>query len=119
MSDNKVIGELGERIAINYISELKYDVLEKNFRCRNGEIDIIAKDKEIIVFIEVKTRRSLNYGRPAEAVNSSKVKHLVSVAQYYLYRKHLKNCCIRFDVIEVFLIDGKCTLNHLKNVVCL
>lgn len=89
--NNKVLGNAGEKIAKIYLERNKYKILETNFRCKQGEIDIIAKDKKELVFIEVKTRKSIKYGLPAEAVNQVKQKHISKTAEYYIYKNCIKN----------------------------
>ena len=116
MYKNQVIGIKGEEIARSYFRSLGYKIIKTNYRCSQGEIDIIAKDlvsKELI-FTEVKTRTSFNYGMPAEAVNKNKQKHIVSATKYYTYKNNLFNQFIRFDVIEI-LIKDKIYLKHNKN----
>lgn len=115
--NNKQIGRRGEEIAANYLAKNDYYILEKNFRCKIGEIDIIAFDKEEkkIVSIEVKTRRSIKYGLPREAVDKKKQKHIISATKYYLLINKLMNYKIRFDVIEVYLIGDIYKINHIKN----
>lgn len=78
------IGKLGEDLAIKYLKEKGYEIIERNFRCKQGEIDIIAKTKEEYVFIEVKTRTNQMYGNPVDAVNNTKKKHIYSATEYYI-----------------------------------
>ena len=87
----KNLGQEGEKIAIKYLQRLGYTIIEQNFRCKSGEIDIIAKEEEQIIFIEVKTRTSNRYGEPIESVNSIKQKHIVSTASYYVFLKYRNN----------------------------
>lgn len=108
------IGKLGEDTATNYLIEKGYIILDRNFECRQGEIDIIAKDKEEIVFVEVKTRTSNKYGTPSEAVNRIKQKHMLQSIRYYLYIKNLSQEFIRIDVIEVYVKDSELKVNHIK-----
>ncbi len=110
----KETGNLGENIAENYLKRKGYIILDKNFECRQGEIDIIAKDRKEIVFIEVKTRTSSKYGAPSEAVNKIKQKHMLQVIKYYLYIRNLSEEFIRIDVIEVYVIDNVYKVNHIK-----
>lgn len=93
-----------------------YKIIERNYRCRQGEIDIIAKDKNELVFIEVKTRSNLCFGRPREAVDNYKQNHIYKTTKYYLHKNKLENSYIRFDVIEIYLRKDKYKLSHLKNV---
>lgn len=110
----QTIGKKGEDIACKYLEENNYIIIERNFYCRQGEIDIIAKDCKTneLVFIEVKTRTNLNYGMPAEAVNEQKRSHIIKVAEYYIYKNKIRNTPIRFDVIEIFGSNFK--LEHIK-----
>lgn len=112
----KEIGKIGENIACDYLKQKEYKVIERNFRCRQGEIDIIAIDilKEEIVFIEVKSRTSLEYGEPAEAVDRIKQKHIYQSARYYIYKNEIKDIAIRLDIIEVYLYRNNNKVNHIK-----
>lgn len=109
-------GKIGEEIATKYLKQNNYKIIERNFRCKQGEIDIIAKEKEEIVFIEVKTRSNIMYGRPSEAVNEAKQKHIKRAAKYYVYLNHLENCYIRLDVIELYYKNNKFYINHIKQI---
>lgn len=110
------IGKLGEDLATKYLEQQGYKVIERNFECRQGEIDIIAIDKNELVFIEVKTRTNLKYGKPIEAVNQNKQKHLTKAVRYYLYSRHLENEFVRIDVIEIYLYNHKYRVNHIKQI---
>lgn len=101
--NNKAKGDLGEKIAEEYLKKYGYIILEKNFRTKIGEIDIIAKDGEYIVFVEVKTRHDNIYGTPGEAVNSSKQHKIIRTTQLYIMKKNLYKYDLRFDVIEIIL----------------
>ena len=116
MNQNYEIGVLGEKLASKYLQEIGYKIIDRNFICKQGEIDIIAQDKNEKVFIEVKTRSNLNYGTPATAVNYIKKKHIKCAAKIFLTLNNIKNCCIRFDVVEVFIKDGRCKINHIKQI---
>ena len=111
------IGKKGEKIAEKYLKEHGYKILEKNFLCLRGEIDIIALDKKEIVIIEVKTRTNNKYGAPAEAVDFRKQKHIYNAAEYYLYCTKRENECVRFDVIEIFMKESGIQVNHIKKVI--
>lgn len=104
MQDSKkAIGNLGEDIAADFLKESGYTILDRNFRCRIGEIDIIAKDGSFICFVEVKTRYSTCFGTPREAVSLTKQYHIYRTAQYYIMKKKLFKFSFRFDVVEVIL----------------
>lgn len=111
--NNKEKGELGERIALRYLIKKGAEILEKNYKIKSGEIDIIAKLDNELVFIEVKSRSNLNYGYPAEAVNYKKIKKILNVAKYYLLINNLQNVPIRFDVLEIYFNERK--INHIIN----
>ena len=116
-SSNKDTGNLGEEISESFLIESGYTILDKNFRCKIGEIDIIAKDGEYICFVEVKTRYGDLFGRPCEAVTYSKQQKINKVAQMYIMKKKLLNFFFRFDVIEVILNkdDDSCSIKLIKN----
>lgn len=99
---NKILGEYGENAAAEYLKNKKYKITERNYKNNFGEIDIIARHKKDIVFIEVKTRRSNKYGRPYEAVNYYKQRRITGAAKAYLYKKRLFDVNVRFDVVEVY-----------------
>ena len=111
------IGKIGEDLATKYLGNIGYSIIERNFIAKQGEIDIIAKDKEELVFIEVKTRTNALYGQPVDAVNRIKQKHLVKTVNYYLYLRNLENKFIRLDVIEVYLKDNTYKINHIKQII--
>lgn len=113
----KQIGKNGEDIATDYLKNLGYKIVERNFNCWWGEIDIIALDKDEIVFIEVKTRSSKQYGNAAEAVNKVKINHLWKTVEFYVYLNNLSNMFIRIDVVEVYIKDGKIKINHIKKAI--
>lgn len=108
------IGKLGEDISCKYLQSLGYKILERNFLCKQGEIDIICIDKKELVFIEVKTRTNRNYGQPVDAVNTPKQKHIYNAVKYYVYARNLEDEYIRIDVIEVYIKDNKAKINHIK-----
>ena len=112
--NNKTTGDLGENIAKDFLLEKNYSILEMNFTTRIGEIDIIAQIGNIVVFVEVKTRKSLKYGRPAEAVNHRKMQKIIKVAETYIVYKSRGNKQYRFDVIEV-LLGEKTEINHIED----
>lgn len=110
-------GKSGEEIASDYLEQKGYTILERNFRCKQGEIDIIAMDKEEIVFVEVKTRRNRHYGLASEAVNKQKKKHLINSIRYYIHIRNLQNDFIRIDVIEIYIKNRKIQINHIKQAI--
>ena len=114
---NQAVGALGEQTAADYLAKLGYRILERNFRSRGGEVDIVAKDKQgCIAFVEVKTRRSLAYGLPQFAVTQRKQHQISKGALAWLSKNRLHECSVRFDVIAVLLQDGiEPTIEHIPN----
>ena len=113
----KDFGNTGEKMAAEYLKKQGYIILEKNFYCKQGEIDIIAKDKNEIVFVEVKSRSDIGYGCPSEAVNKEKIRHLYKTAKYFLYKNKILNNFTRFDVIEILIKNGRFNINHIKKII--
>jgi putative endonuclease len=104
--NRKKLGALGERIAKEYIGKLGYQIIETNFRCHEGEIDIIAQDGEQLVFVEVRTRRGLDFGTPEESITVSKRQKLIEVAYAYLQSHEVLSPSWRIDVVAVELGTG-------------
>lgn len=108
--NRKELGNLGEKAAAKLLELKGYRILFKNFRCRHGEIDIIAEKDNVISFVEVKTRQSLKFGRPCEAVNSDKQNTIKKIVRYFSAKKENADKNYSIDVIEVYF-------NHMENVV--
>ena len=103
MMQKKELGKKGEEKALRFLKKKGYRIIEKNYVCKMGEMDIIAKDKDTLAFIEVKTRTSMAFGPPQLAVNSSKQRQLSKVALNYLKEKQLEDVKARFDVVAILL----------------
>jgi len=99
--NKRASGTAGEAAACESLMREGMAILERNFRRPTGEIDVIAKDKRTIVFVEVKKRSSLRFGRPAEAVDRAKQLHILRTAMLYLMEKGLEDAPVRFDIVEV------------------
>lgn len=112
----KQIGKIGEQLACQYLQEEGYQIIQRNFYAKQGEIDIITKQNRTIIFVEVKTRTNEIFGKPADAVHYFKQKHMYQTAKYYLYQTKQENKEIRFDVIEVWIQKGKITFHHIKQI---
>jgi putative endonuclease len=95
------VGKAGEDAAVQYLRRHGYRILERNYRCRFGEIDLIARDGSMLAFVEVKTRRSQTYGPAAAAVTFQKQRHLIRASQTYLMQKKKTGELCRFDVVTV------------------
>lgn len=100
---NKPIGFYGEDLSVEFLKERGYKILERNFTCSFGEVDIIALKNNIISFIEVKSRFTASFGKAKEAVTCYKQKKIIKVSKYYLHKKNLYDYYVRFDVIEIYL----------------
>lgn len=101
MSDWAKLGSRGEVLAWNFLRKNGYTLVEKNFRTRFGEIDVVTKRGEYWVFVEIKTRRNANFGFPEEAVDRKKQRRLTSAAEAFLEKRHLGDPPVRFDVLTV------------------
>ena len=115
--NKRKFGIIGEKMAQKYLKDNKYEIIENNYYTRNGEIDIIASKNNYIIFVEVKTRTNEKYGRAREAVNKIKKIHMKKSAAIFLKENNFSRFTIRFDVIEVYMINGKCKINHIKQII--
>ncbi|MFC2149427.1 ribonuclease HII [Candidatus Auribacterota bacterium] len=117
-SDNKRLGKLGEDMALNFLKKKGHNILDRNFTCRAGEIDIITSDSDTIVFAEVKLRKSGSFGLPEEAVDKNKQKKITDAANYYMFINNMENKDCRFDVISIQLNNkGVGEITHLEHVI--
>ena len=108
MASQKIIfGKKGEDIAVKYLKRKGYKIIEQNWRCRLGEIDIIARHKDSVVFIEVKTRTDKALGLPQESVDERKQGHIIRCAMVYEQCKRLEDANFRFDVMGIDFSAGK------------
>lgn len=112
---SRAVGAAGESEARAYLEEKEYQILETNFRTSFGEIDLIVLKEEILIFVEVKTRKSKAFGLPREAVNFKKQQKYYRLAQAYLQRHPQLQQQPRFDVIEVYYSKGQCRIEHIIN----
>jgi len=113
---NAELGLRGERIAVGFLKRNGYKILTTNFCSPLGQIDIVAKDGRALVFIEVKTRSSKEFGMPEEAVNHKKRRKMVSLAWFYLKKYNLGGLNCRFDVVSVLKESEKdFSINLIKN----
>ena len=114
--NTRKFGIIGEKIAQNYLANKGYKILKTNFYTKKGEIDIIVQKENCVIFVEVKTRTNLKFGSPAMAINWTKKKHIKFASKIYLYLNQMYNYEVRFDVIEVFINEGKCKINHIEGI---
>jgi putative endonuclease len=113
--EKKELGKKGEEVALRFLKKKGYRIIEKNYVCKLGEMDIIAKEKDTLAFIEVKTRTTAEFGPPQLAVNSSKQRQLSKVALNYLKEKHLEEVKARFDVVAILLDQEKEKIELIKD----
>ena len=113
MNKNKEIGRKGESLAVDYLMDKGFIILERNYRYGRLEIDIIGQIKNTIVFFEVKTRRSKRYGYPEEAVDNKKTDHILSCADHFIYQNQW-NGDIRFDIISIIL-KPEILIDHIED----
>lgn len=114
MSYNITTGKEGEYIAKKYLISKDYVILETNYRNKIGEIDLIARENDILVFAEVKTRTSIDYGYAFEAVDHRKQRKIINTSLVYIKYKNYRDTQVRYDIIEVYLTDNP-KINHLEN----
>jgi len=112
---NLFLGKSGEEIATSLLKENGYKILARNFKTKIGEIDIIARDKDTISFVEVKTRHSDKFGLPQEAISSSKQRQISKAALAYLKDNNLLNNKARFDVVSVIISQNQPKIDLIKN----
>jgi putative endonuclease len=110
------LGKWGEVQARSFLLANGYKILTTHYQIKLGEIDIIAQDGDVIVFVEVKTRRNREFGTPAEAVNHRKQRKIIMTALYYLQCSVLQESPVRFDVIEVYIpFQQEIQIHHILN----
>jgi putative endonuclease len=117
---NIELGRQGETITGKMYEEKGFCVIFQNYRCKIGEIDLICEKGKLLVFCEVKSRRSITFGLPAEAINSKKIRHIRRVASWYLSQKMCidrlyQDYDIRFDVVEIVFVNEEYEINHVEN----
>jgi len=110
------LGKSGENIALNYLKDNKYKIIARSYRLFRGEIDIVASDQKTLVFVEVKTRKSTDYGFPEESVTPSKQRQIKKIAQGFLAKNNLQDVECRFDVISLSFDEKEgFSIRHIKN----
>ncbi|MBQ8909332.1 MAG: YraN family protein [Clostridia bacterium] len=108
---NKKYGSMGEIEVLNYLKKKKYKLLSQNYKTKVGEVDVICQYKDVIIFVEVKFRETLEFGHPSEAVNPHKQAKIRRVAEEFLIRNQMTGLPVRFDVVEVLGNE----INHIEN----
>ena len=114
---NGALGAYGERVAARHLVEHGLVLLDRNWRCEGGEIDLVLRDGEVLVFCEVKTRRGTAYGHPLEAVDAVKTERLVRLAERWLAEHDLVAAEVRFDMVAVISSDrGAAAVEHVRGL---
>ncbi len=108
-------GKRGEELAVAYLKSKGYSIIERNYKCLFGEIDIVAKEGNTVVFVEVKSRKSEDFGDPQAAVGWEKKRKISRIALKYLEEKHLYPCDARFDVVAVKMLPAGNTIELIQN----
>jgi putative endonuclease len=106
-------GTIGEDVAVDYLMKKGYRIIQRNYRFEHGEIDIVAEDGNVLVFVEVKARRSKEFGEPEEAVTSCKRGKIRATADGYLFENDIDDKECRFDVIAIDYHDNKTEIRHI------
>jgi putative endonuclease len=114
-NQKQLLGQEGERLAERYLKKKGYRLVERNYRCPAGELDLIALDRHVIVFVEVKTRTDDRFGGPLDSVHWRKQQRMIRAAQFFLGQKSLHQREARFDVVGVSFVDQKPVVEHIQN----
>ena len=110
-----LLGQEGERLAERYLQKKGYKLVERNYRCAVGELDLIVLDRRVVVFVEVKTRTGHGFGSPLEAVEFRKQRKMIQAAQFFLSAKGLQQREARFDVIGISWPGREPVVEHIEN----
>ncbi|MEZ4797973.1 MAG: YraN family protein [Flavobacteriaceae bacterium] len=114
MAQHNELGKKGEQLAVDYLIENNYDIIERNYRFDKAEVDIIAKKKEILAIIEVKTRSTSDFGDPQDFVKPKQIQRLVKAVDEYVVENNL-DVEIRFDIISIVKTGTSYDIEHLEN----
>ncbi len=121
--NKRKFGDIGEDIACEHLASIGFEIIDRNYFYGHGEIDIIARDGDQLVFVEVKTRKSLEYGQPEDAITKGKIRQIRKIAEAYLYEHNIKDQICRFDFVGVLMQhesvpsgkDKEPLINHIRN----
>jgi len=114
----KNLGKFGERVAAQYLSNKGYRILENNYTCPLGELDLIAEKGNRLIFIEVRTRRGSSFGRAEETIGREKQKRVRRLAQYYLAAAGCEERAVQFDIVAVQVHIGKGCVEEIRHLEC-
>jgi putative endonuclease len=116
MNPNKILGNYGEDRAAEYLADRGYEIIERNWRTGAGEIDLVTREAECLVFIEVKTRSGSGFGHPFEAITPNKVARMRRLAAQWAVARQVPAIKVRLDAIAVLVSGGRVHIEHLKDV---
>lgn len=114
MAQHNELGKKGEQLAVDFLIENNYDIVERNYRFDKAEVDIIAKKDDILAIVEVKTRSSLDFGNPQDFVKPKQIKNLVKAVDEYITENNL-DAEVRFDIIAIVKQKNDYEIEHLEN----
>ena len=114
MAQHNELGRKGEQLAVDFLVENSYDIVERNYRFDKAEVDIIAKKGDILAIVEVKTRSSLDFGNPQDFVKPKQIKNLVKAVDEYVTENDL-DVEVRFDIIAIVKENKTYNIEHLEN----
>lgn len=114
MAKHNTLGKKGEQLAVNFLLEHNYDILERNYRFEKAEVDIIARKNGIIAVVEVKTRSTVDFGNPEEFVKPKQIKNLVKAIDAYIIT-HAIDAEVRFDIIAIVKKGNHCKIEHIED----
>ncbi len=116
--NRQITGRWGENVAASYLQGQGYEILDRNVRTAYGELDLITRKGDVLVFVEVKTRRTLAYGLPEEAITQKKATHLLQSAQAYILSNNLPDIDWRVDLVSIYKTeDPKPDITHVENAI--
>lgn len=115
LNQRQKFGKISESVAVRHLKKNGYKILQQNYRTKLGEIDIIAKDKQALVFVEVKARKSSRFGTPKWAITPKKQRKISMVALYYLKATNQQNVTARFDVVAISSLHNNPRIEIIKN----
>jgi putative endonuclease len=115
MKSTRAIGNSGERNAVSFLQRQGFAILDRNYTFDHGEVDVVARDGDVLVFVEVKLRRNTRFGLPEEAVTPAKQELIRRTAEGYVQEKKLNNISCRFDVVAINVEKGVKRFVHYKN----
>ncbi len=113
---NQWLGRYGEDRALDYLTGIGYEVIERNWRGTQGEVDLIARDGDRLVFVEVKTRSSTGFGHPLEAITTEKLSRMRRLVHEWCQLRGVSGVKVRMDALAVLVRGGRVTFEHLKQV---